>query len=121
MLVFIHPVAVVGQAQRSGDVVVDGITHLFAEAGIELRAMALELDDVPACREVRTITGGMPGRTRGEFVALHQQAIAPAQLRQVIKRAAACSTAADDYDPRTIGHSALNPVRPVRRNPPAGP
>src|SRR6185369_17855047 len=64
----------------------------------------LQLDDVPAGGEVRAIPRGVPGGAGGELVALQQQAIGPAELRQMIKRAAAHGAAADDHDPGVVRH-----------------
>ena len=114
MGVFVHPVAGMGEADRAGDVIVDGIADLRAELGVEPGRMALELDDVPAGREIRAIAGGVPGRARSQFVALDQQRVGPAALGQMIERAGADRAAADDDDAgmglhRSLYSSAGNP------------
>src|SRR5690349_13338770 len=106
MAVFLHPLLAMREADRAGDVVVDRVIDLFAELGIELRGIALVLDDVPGGRIVRHIAGRMPGRARGKLIAVDQQAIGPAELRQVIEHAGADGPAADDHYAGMIGHIA---------------
>src|ERR1700685_2903320 len=98
MRVFVHAVAAVGEADRAGDVIIDGITDGGAELGVEPGRAALEFDDVPARREMRAVAGGMPGRAGSEFVAFDQESVAPAPFGQMIERARADGAAADDDD-----------------------
>src|ERR1700756_4478995 len=106
MLEFVHPVAAVREPQRTGEVVIDRIAGFLAEARIELRRMALQLDQVPAGGEIRAVAGGMPSGAGGELVAFEEPAVGPAELRQMIKPAATGGTAADDHDAGPIRHGA---------------
>ncbi len=97
--VFVHAVARVREADRAGDVIIDGIADPRAEFGVEPRGAALEFDDVPTRRKIRAIAGGVPCRAGSEFVALDQQRIAPTAPGEMVERARPHRAAADDDHP----------------------
>src|SRR5690242_3912839 len=100
----IHPVGGVREANAAGQMVVDVVTGLVREARIERGGIALQLEDAPGGREVGAVAGGMPGGSRGELIALEQHRIGPAELSQMVQRAAANSPSADHHDPSLALH-----------------
>src|SRR3712207_9103020 len=57
---------------------------------------------------------GVPGRARGQLVALDQQALGPAALGEVVEAAAADRSATDHDDAGVLGHCRPpSRVRPI--------
>ena len=107
MAELVEAVARVREADAAGDVDVDVVPDLRAQLGIQLRAVALQLDDVPRGGEVRAIAGGVPGRAAGELVALDQHAVAHAEFGEVVQGAAADGAAADHDNLRVRLHAFI--------------
>ena len=63
----------------------DVLAGLGLEALVEIDRVLVQLADRVAHVEERQQPGRMPGRTGGQFRALHQHHVRPALLRQVIK------------------------------------
>src|SRR5258708_25933 len=94
---FIDAIAAVRQPEAPRDVVVDVVADTLCKLRIEPGAVALQLDQVPGSREIRAIAGRVPGRSGRQLIALEQDRIADAQLREVIHGTAA-HRATTDYD-----------------------
>ena len=95
----VHPVGGVRQAQAAGLVIVDLVADFLREPGVQRGGIALQLENAPRGGEVRAVARRMPGGARGEFVALEQHHVGPAEPREVVQRAAPDRTAADDDHP----------------------
>ncbi|MNS47477.1 hypothetical protein D3C72_800080 [compost metagenome] len=72
---------------------------LFLKLLIELDGIFVDLADRIAHVEQRQKPGGMPGGTRGELLALDENAVAPALLGKMIKRRNADDAATDHHRP----------------------
>ncbi len=114
----LHPRRRMGEADRTGDMVVDRVIDLRAEALVERVAVALQLQDVPARREGRAITRRMPGRARGQLVALGEGYVGPAPAHQMIERAAPDGAAADDQHPDVALHFCSSAIGATLWSPP---
>ena len=77
---------------------------LLLQLGVELHGVVLQLGDVVVVVEPVDAGGGVPGRAGSQLVALQQDGVGPAELRQVIEHAAADQTAADDHRLRLFPH-----------------
>src|SRR6202030_2678770 len=65
---------------------------------VEIDGVLLQLRDVGVAVDRVHAAGGMPGRARGQLVALDEHDVAPAGFRQVVEDAGADDAAADDGD-----------------------
>jgi hypothetical protein len=101
---FVHALRCVSESHGADDVIVDGIAGIGGEATVEIDGIFLQLLCGAVGREGRAIAGGVPGRAGGQLVLFDEQAIAPAEKREMIERA-------DPNDAPSDRRSA----RPVRR------
>ena len=97
VLVGVHLLGGVRQPHAAGDVVVDGETLVGGKLAVEIDAVPLERDHGLVRTKLRHLRRRMPGRSRGQLVALHQNHVRPALLRQVIERRASPDAAPDDH------------------------
>ena len=105
MTKLIHTIFCMRQAYATGDVVVNLIAHALGELGIKLRAMTLQLNQVPGRREVRAVTCGMPRRTCRQLVTLQQHTVFHSELCQMIKSTAAHGSTTNNHHLRLRLHS----------------
>ena len=96
----VHPLGAVRQAQAAGLVIVDLVADFLRQPCVQRGRVALQPENAPGGGEVRTVAGRVPGGARGEFVALEQDHVGPAEAREVVQRAAADRAAPDDDHPR---------------------
>lgn len=80
-----------------------GLAGLGLEAGVELGAVARQPGRVRARAQLPHQAGGVPGGAAGQPVALEQQDVVPAPVREVIGDGTADGAAADDHDPGACG------------------
>ncbi len=84
-----------------------GLTGLLLEAGVEVAGV--EPDRGRGLRggaEAGHQAGGVPGGAGGEPVALEEDDVGPARVREVVGDRAADDASADDHDAGTLGHLA---------------
>ena len=77
-----------------------GLSGLRFEALVEDGAVPRQAGQVVTGAQLSDETGGMPGGSTGQLAPLQQHDVAPAELRQVVRDAAADDAAADDDDTR---------------------
>ncbi len=113
--ILVHPVGRRRQADVA-DLRKAGVeAGLRLQRGIEADRILVKLADRIAEVEQGQQAGGVPGRARGEFLALEEDAVGPAELRQVVQRADPHDAAADDHCPCCRFHVVLPaPVFPLR-------
>ena len=95
--VLVEPRRPLRQADRAGDVVVDGAAGQRAQLAVEPRRVALQVEQRPGGGEVRAVAGGVPGRAGGQLVALQQQQVGPALTGEMPQGRAADDAATDDH------------------------
>jgi hypothetical protein len=76
-----------------------GLAGDALELVVEADRIALQLCDVGIPVQCVKTTGGMPGRARGQLVALDQNDIGPAGFGQVVEHAATNDAAANHGNP----------------------
>lgn len=97
--VSVHLRGGVGQTDAAVAVAIaDGIVGIVAQFAIKRDRMTFQPDHRLVHAEIRHLRRRMPGRARGQLVALQQHHVGPAFPGQVVERGAACDAAADDDD-----------------------
>src|SRR5262249_59569452 len=96
----VDAVGAVREADAAGAVIGEVAPRLPRQPRVQCGRVLLELEDGPARREVGTVARGVPGGAGGELVALEQHGVGPAPPGEMIERAAADDSPADDHDPR---------------------
>ena len=99
-LELVHALRVAREAQAARPAEARGLTRFGLELLVEIAAVLGQPRQVLGRPQLADEPGGVPGRTAGDVATLQQQDVAPAELRQVIRDAAAGDTAADDDHPR---------------------
>ena len=84
------------EAHAAGDVVGNRVFRIGGEFAIQIDAVALERDHGLVGAELSHLRRGVPGRTRGQFVAFQQHHVIPAFAREMVEGRAAGDAAADD-------------------------
>ena len=86
------------------------------EPAVELDRVAEQAHHVVARVELRAEPGRVPGRAARQLGLLEQHDVVPAELREVVREAAARDSASDDCDPRVLSHCGIILyTRPTRR------
>ena len=96
-----HPVeALAGgrQHQARGHVQADILAGIVLDLLVEVDGVFLQLGDVRIAVDGVHAAGGMPGRAGGQFGALQQHDIGPAEFRQMIENGTADDATTDDDD-----------------------
>jgi hypothetical protein len=104
LVVLVHPVPVGGEPQIAVHMERDILAGLLLQRLVEIDAVFVDLAHGVAHVEQRQEARGVPGRARRQLGALAQHHIAPTLLGQVIERADAHHTAADDHHPCVAIH-----------------
>ena len=89
-----------GQHDAAGQMDAAGLARDRLDLLVQPDGVVLQLGDVRVAVEGVHAARGVPGRARGQFVALEQHDVLPAELGQVIEHAAADHAAADHHHPR---------------------
>ena len=71
--------------------------RLLGDSVVEVDAVAGDVDERPGVAQLGDEPGCVPGRAAGDVPALQQHNVLPAQLRQMVSRAATSHAAANDY------------------------
>src|SRR4051812_38322526 len=91
-----HPLGIAGKAQAAIHLPAGGEAGFLLQLVVELDRVFEELGDIGGSAELTDQTRGMPGRTAGEFAALDEDDVFPAEPGQMIGGGAADDAAADD-------------------------
>ena len=94
-----------GESHATAPVIVDRLSRLRFERLIEFDAVLEKLHHVEARVELCAESCGMPCRTAGQLVLLHEDGIGEPELCQVVKQAATGNTASNDDDSRFPLHT----------------
>ena len=94
----IQPLRRAGEHQAADQMDAAGLAGDRLDLLVQPDGVVLQLGDVGVAVEGVHAAGGVPGRPRGQLVALQQHDVAPAGLGQVVEHAAADDAAADDDD-----------------------
>ncbi len=86
-----------GEAKAPARMPGDGLSRQRFELRIKLRAVDMHFREVEGAVEMRTLSRGVPGGTRGQLALLEEGDVRPALERQVIGEAGAHDAAADDH------------------------
>ena len=113
LMVLVHAVAVEREADVGALAQADVLPGLGLQALVERDRVLVDLADRVAHVEQRQKAGGVPGRARGQFLALEQHHVRPALLGEVVERRDADRAAADHHHPRLALHRRL----PTRSDP----
>ena len=108
----------VGDAHAAvGVVVVDRMLGILGEVAVEADGVALQPHHRAVHAEIRHLRGGVPCGAAGQLVALEQDHVAPALLRQMVERRAAGDSPAD-HDAARLRFHRMSPVpAPPRHSP----
>ena len=93
----VHPVAVGGEGDATGQVDRAVLPRAFLDLAVELHGVLLELGHVRVAVEGVHPTGRVPGRSGGQLLALDEQHVGPPVLGQVEQHRRADDTAADHH------------------------
>ena len=120
IMIFVHPVAGAREADVGDLAQADVEAGLFLERLVERDRIFVDLPDRIAEVEERQEARRVPGRARGQFLALDENAVAPAFLGEMIERRDADHAPADDHRPRMLSHAdtQASPSRADRSLPP---
>ena len=75
MVELVHAIASMGQAHRTGQVVINGVFGRRGQFAVQRCRILLQLQNAPATGKRGQIARRVPGGARGEFVALQQQSV----------------------------------------------
>ena len=92
----------------------DWLARLGLQRAVKLHRVLVDLAHRVAHVEERQEAGGVPGRARGQLLALDEDDVRPALLGQVIERRHAHDAAADHHHARVRPHGEL--LSPGRRS-----
>ena len=105
----VHALGVARQAEAARAAEARGLAGLRLEALVEVGAVLGEPGEVVGGAELADQPGGMPRGPARQLAALEQHDVAPAELGQVIRHAAAGDAAADHHHARLCGHRVTHP------------
>ena len=108
LVILVHPVAICGEPQVTGDVEAHVLAGLGLERLVQIDGVFVDLADAVAHVEQRQQAGGMPGRSGRQLGPLAQHDVGPALLGQVIERADADNAATDHDNPRMRFHGFVS-------------
>ncbi len=91
-----HAVGIAGKAQAAVALPARRLAGLGLEPLVQLDRVLEQPGDVGVAAQLADEPGGMPGRARGQLVALEQHDVAPAGAGEVVGDRAADDAAADD-------------------------
>jgi hypothetical protein len=105
----VHALGIARQAEAARAAEARGLTRLRLEALVEIGAVLGEPGEVVGGTELAHQPGGMPRGPARQLAALEQHDVAPAELGQVIRHAAAGDAPADHHHARLSGHRVTHP------------
>ena len=115
--IFVHPVAGAREADVRHLAQADVEPGLLLERLVERDGIFVDLPDRIAEVEERQEARRVPGRAGGQLLALDENAVAPALLRQMIERRDADHAPADHHRPRMRSHAPRAVPTPPPRPP----
>ena len=112
VIVLVHPVAGARKTDVRHLAKADVEPRLLFQRPVERNGIFVNLPDRIAEVEQRQQARRMPGRARGQFLALDENAIGPAFPGEVIERRDADHAPADDHRPRMRSHVDTHASQP---------